>query len=557
MASIQRFTSGGNTYWRIVESYRRADGKPAIRMLMYLGKPEALLERLQQLDRGLHLRSVSSGAVDALYRLGTELGISNIINATIKEKGNKPQVRDRLSVGESLLFASIARLCHPSSKRAIAEWAQTTTLPIRFGVEAAALTSQHFWDQMHAMPVSAVALAEEQIVKKVLQVENLSAAGLLAYDTTNFFTFVDSTNQRTTLAQRGHNKNGRHDLRQLGLALVVSEQGQIPLAHTLYQGARADVRTFQDILAPLRRRLDKLVAQSAQMTLVFDQGAESAANLDRVREEGTHYVTALKPSHHRKWLAEVSSQLAPVALSTGEKVKALITRRPVHGVDQTVVALWSENLYEGQCRGLKQDLARALRELAKMSPHPRGGIAGARDRVKRICNRQYLRQVLHCDITEDNGKVTVKPHIDQAKIEQLQQKYFGLRVLATSREDWSPAQIIEAYRGQARVERAFRDLKDPWVGALRPQFHWTDQKLTIHTFMAVLGLTLGRLLLLRAEKAGFRGSVRTLIQRLETLRTATILQQPEATGKPRVREQLEDCSPELRQLGLALGAIAP
>jgi hypothetical protein len=66
MASIQRFTSGGNTYWRIVESYRRADGKPAIRMLMYLGKPEALLERLQQLDRGLHLRSVSSGAVDAL-----------------------------------------------------------------------------------------------------------------------------------------------------------------------------------------------------------------------------------------------------------------------------------------------------------------------------------------------------------------------------------------------------------------------------------------------------------------------------------------------------------
>lgn len=40
-----------------------------------------------------------------------------------------------------------------------------------------------------------------------------------AYDTTKFLTHVTTTNERNTLAQRGHNKQGRDNLRQLGLAL--------------------------------------------------------------------------------------------------------------------------------------------------------------------------------------------------------------------------------------------------------------------------------------------------------------------------------------------------
>ena len=40
MSSLQRFTSNGHSYWRIVESYRRRDGKPAIRTLLHLGKAD-------------------------------------------------------------------------------------------------------------------------------------------------------------------------------------------------------------------------------------------------------------------------------------------------------------------------------------------------------------------------------------------------------------------------------------------------------------------------------------------------------------------------------------
>ena len=555
MASLQRFSSNGHTYWRIVESYRRKDGRPTVRTLLYLGKVDDILAKLRSAEQGLRVKSVSSGAVDALFRLAKELDVPGIINRSIREKGATVRVRDGLTVGESLTLAGIARLCHPSSKRAIADWAEQTSLPVRFGVSAASLTSQHFWDQMDAMPVAAAELAEEGVVHKVMQTEQLSP-GLLAYDTTNFFTYIDTANGRATLPQRGHSKSGRHDLRQLGLALVVSEDGQIPLGHALYEGSRPDVRTFQEVLAPLRRRLRNLVADASQLTLIFDQGAESAANLAQVRE-GDHYVTALKPSHHRAWLAEVASKLEPLKLSTREVVRAYQARRLVHGVDQTVVVLWSEKLRDGQIRGLQRDLDHALRRLARISRHPRGGVAGAKEQIKRICRRQYLTKVLRCEVTQRGSEVTITPHVDRAQIKQLHDGYFGLRVLASSHEDWSASQVIEAYRGQARVERAFRDLKDPWIGAFRPQFHWTDQKLVIHAFTAVLGLMLGRVLLRRAQQAGYRGSVRRLLQQLSTLRTCTLLQTSQSGGRPRVRMQLEDADPETAKVATALGLTAP
>jgi hypothetical protein len=46
MPSLQRYSSHGRTYWRIVESFRRSDGKPTVRVLMHLGKAEQLLARV-------------------------------------------------------------------------------------------------------------------------------------------------------------------------------------------------------------------------------------------------------------------------------------------------------------------------------------------------------------------------------------------------------------------------------------------------------------------------------------------------------------------------------
>lgn len=554
MPSLQRYSSHGQTYWRIVESFRRPDGKPTVRVLMHLGKAEELLSRLQQSRAALRLRSVSAGAVDAAFALANELGCTEAINDAITAAGGEVRHRDGLSVGQSLVAAAIARLVRPSSKRAIAQWAAQTSLPDRLRVPGHALTSQHFWDQMDGLPLTAVEPIEQRLVAAVIAAEQIPLR-VIAYDTTNFFTHLDTTNIRSQLAQRGHSKQRRHDLRQLGLALMVSEEGQIPLGHALYEGSRVDVKSFAALLEPLRRRLASLTSQPQQLTLVFDQGAESQSNLEQARGLDLAYVTALKPSHHRDWLAEDSPRLESIPLASGEQVRACRSRRLVHGVEHTVVTVFSATLYEGQRRGLDQHLSSALRQLARISPHPREGIAGARQQVDRIVGRQYLRQVLRCEVRQEGKAVVLHPWIDQAARQKLEQTYFGLRVLATTRAEWTTAQIVEAYRGQSRVEHAFRDLKDPWVCAFRPQYHWTDQKLIVHAFLAVLSLLLGRVLLRRARRAGYGGSLRGLVQQLGRIRLATVAEQQTGRGRPQVYQQIEDCDPELRRLGKALGAL--
>jgi hypothetical protein len=131
MASLQRFQVRGHSYWRIVESLR-INGKPSIRVVAYLGKADTLLARLRTLE-AFEIRSLSHGAVSALAALAQELDIAGTIDRHLAASGRRSRKRrgkklpplrnDGLSVGQSLLLASLGRACHATSKRAFASWA--------------------------------------------------------------------------------------------------------------------------------------------------------------------------------------------------------------------------------------------------------------------------------------------------------------------------------------------------------------------------------------------------------------------------------------------------
>src|SRR6202790_4636045 len=184
MASLQAYASAGIRYYRIVESFRK-NGKPAIRVLAHLGRVDDILQcHLENKQAAVKISSVSAGAVTALLHLAQEFDIAGRIDRAIAV-GGEVQVRDGLTVGQSLLVAMIARVCAPRSKRAFGDWAKTTYLPELIHFSASDLTSQHFWDQMHALPVEQVAGIEQQLVREVVSVEHIHLQAL-AYDTTNF-----------------------------------------------------------------------------------------------------------------------------------------------------------------------------------------------------------------------------------------------------------------------------------------------------------------------------------------------------------------------------------
>jgi len=550
MASLQPYQSHGIRYYRIVESFRK-NGKPSIRVLAHLGRVDDILQiHQQQKQVPVKISSVSVGAVTALHRLAQEFDLAGRINRAIAPDGDV-QVRDALTVGESLVAAMIARACAPRSKRAFADWAKTTYLPELMNFAAADLTSQHFWDQMNAVPVEQLAVIEQGLVREVIRVEQLHLKAL-AYDTTNFYTHIASTNLRPKLPQRGHNKQGRHDLRQMGLALVVDQDSQVPLAHVLYEGARSDMRTFAEFLRPVRKRLRELTGQPEQLTIVFDAGASSRQNLESM----DHYVTAVRPSNHRALLAEAAGKLASVQLSNGATVRAWRTKRVIAGKQCEVVVVFSPQLHEGQLRGLHQSMARRYREMEEMGLCPRMSAEAAKRKLGKIRSRQYLRSLLCYNVDQDEqGAVRVSVWSDWQEYQRLVTRYFGLRVLITDQAEWSTAEIIEAYRGQSKAESAFRDLKDPRMLSTRPQFHWTDQKLHVHAFLCVTAYLLVTLLHRRAtQKAAFEGSSRKLLEELAQVRCCRLIDMTGRKGRPRVRWQIEEIDATRKALVEVLGA---
>ena len=557
MASLQAYQSHGRRYYRIVESFRQ-NGKPRLRVLMHLGRAEDVLRLVEGPRSPLQVASLSAGAVTALYQLARELDVAGHIDRALEQDGRRVQKRDGLTVGETLLAGIIGRACAPRSKRAFAGWAEQTYLPALMGFAARDLTSEHFWEQMEALPEKLLATIEQALVRQVVETEQLPVQGL-AYDTTNFYTHIASTNQKPQLPQRGHNKQRRHDLRQLGLALVVDQATQLPLAHPLYAGARSDMQTFAAFLQPLRERLQELAGTAEQLTLVFDAGASSQKNLQSREPGHDYYVTSVRPSSHRALLAEGAERLAEVSLSRGNTVRAWRTRRRIAGKERDVVVVFSPQLYEGQLRGLHQHALRASAELQEMGLHPRGTPEALQRKIAKICGRQYLRSLVRWEVAAgEPGRVRVRLWSDLEEYRRFRTRYFGLRVLVSNRSEWSTAQIVDAYRGQAKAESALRDLKDPGMLATRPQFHWTDQKLHVHAFMCVTGYLLVRLLWWRAwRKMGFAGSPRTLLAELSRIRCCRLIEKTGRSGRPRIQWQWEEMNETLRDLGEALHALPP
>lgn len=562
MASLQRFRVKGHSYWRIVES-RRVNGKPGIRVVAYLGKADDLLARLRATE-SFSIRSLSHGAVAALFSLAQELDVAGTIDRHLEISGRRsrrrrprgtrlsPRRNDGLSVGQSLLLASLGRACHATSKRGFAPWARNTTLGELFAVDVERLTSQHFWDQMEQLPVSTIAPIEREIVGRVVERLGVPLETLL-YDATNFFTFIASTNKHTELPARGHSKQKRHDLRQVGVALLCTRQEGIPLWHEVYGGQVPDAKSFAEALTAFRRRLVEMGQALKSLTLVYDKGNVSRVNQSLVDNSKLHYVASLSAASQRSLVAEANPKMQPVTLDQGEEVLAYRTRRTIWGAERTAVVLLSERLRDGQRRGILQHVASAQRWLSRLDETLKRG-KQRRDRIRiqhdidaRLRGRQHLRRVLKVDLSRDSkGRLALSYTFDEAALAALDHDSLGRIVLITDRDDWDTADIIRAYRGQADVEAVFAHLKDPVHIALRPQFHWTDQKLHVHVLTCILGYLLARLLHLRARKTiGYPHGMERLLEDLEAIRRSTVVHSSGRKGRPRVTTQLEQHDPEL------------
>ncbi len=560
MATLQKRKSRGKTYWSIVES-RRVNGKPRPVILAYLGRAEDLLKRLTE---GIpqRVRSYSHGAVAMLLHMAEELQVVETINRHLPE--HCKQLRDGFTVGGSLLLAAIGRACKPTSKE---NWyqgfARHTSLIYLLRMSLSKLDSQHFWDQMDSVPASAIPLIEEDLVRTMIEKEDVTLDTLLC-DMSNFFTFIASANERCSLAQRGKNKQKRMDLRQLGLLLLVTRQDHLPLFHKIYQGNLQDRTVFKKYFQDMVNRFKLISGSLEDITIIFDQGNNSKETLKEV-DSTLYFVGALSPSHHKTLIEKANKVMSQISIGSKD-LHCYRTRTPIWNLDLTTVVYISDKLRKGQIRGIEQNIAKLVTKLGELKEKIRIPTKRGRKRekgtlekkVKSLITSYGLKDLIYWKlnpISKDAFKLEF--WIDENQLNDLKENWLGRRILITNRHNWSTEQIILAYWGQARVEYAFKNMKNPFHLALRPQYHWTDHKIKVHAFICFTAFLLSMVIYKQAkEKANFRGSPHSLFEKLSAIRLATFIESPPQKTKGRykavhrIEEMDEDIYPLAHGLGL-------
>lgn len=561
MATLQKRRSRGHVYWSIVES-RRINGKPRPVILAYLGRAEDLLKRLTE---GIpqKVKSYSHGAVAALLDLAEELEVVDLINRHLPDASK--ELRDGFTVGGSLLLSAVGRACHPTSKMNWYEgFAKHTSLSQVLKMSLVKLDSQHFWDQMEAVPISVLPRIEEDLVSKVIEIEKVQLDTLFC-DMSNFFTYIASTNKHCRLPQRGKNKQKRIDLRQLGLLLLVTRRDHLPLLHKVYQGNLQDRTIFKQYFQQMVQRFKALSGSLEQITLVFDQGNNARATLRDVDGQ-IHFVGAISPCHHKEIIEKANSAMSPVSIS-GKEIDCYRTRTQIWDLDLTVVVYISEKLLEGQVRGIQQNIKKlfsaldSLKEKIRLPVRqgPRRTQQTLEERIRALIASHDLEDLIWWNLQElPEHTFDLAFGIDENRFKALQENWLGRRILITNRHDWSEEEIILAYWGQAQVEYAFKTMKNPFHLALRPQYHWTDQKIEVHGFICLLAFLLSMVLYKRAkERSGFTGCPHTLFEKLSTIRLATFVETPSQKTKGRYKtvHRIEEMEEEIHALARGLDLV--
>ena len=571
MASLIKKTIRGRAYYYAREC-RRVDGKPTIVWQKYLGRADDIIAALVS-SRALDIPTPARpreavitefGAVAALYDLAQRLQLTQHIDRHVPKAGTGP------SVGTYLLLAAINRCVAPCSKARMARWFEGTALRRLTDVRPQQLTSQRFWDHMARVSPQAIESIERDRTDHLVRHFDLDVRHVL-FDATNFFTFIDSFNDRCTLARRGKSKEGRAALRIVGLALLVTADFHIPLFHRTYPGNQPDGPTFAGLTAELIDRHRRIAGQVESVTLIFDKGNCSADNLRALEESPYHFISSLVPTHHPDLLAVPSRRFRSLAADGLPRVRAYRTTKEVFGVERTVVVTYNEALFVAQSRTLLREIAKRQHQLselqARLVRHRKGEIrggkrptmAGVRKAIDGSLKARHMKELFAIDLSEHEGVPVLTYEFRTAAWRELQRTLLGKTILFTDQSDWSDAEIVRGYRGQHQVESAFRCLKNPHHVSLRPQRHWTDQKIRVHVFYCVMALLLCSLLRRELHRRGIDRSIPALLEDLGQIREVGLLTAGEGEGEsPRLEMTVSRLTEGQRRLydALELGRYA-
>ena len=177
--------------------------------------------------------------------------------------------------------------------------------------------------------------------------------------------------------------------------------------------------------------------------------------------------------------------------------------------------------------------------------------------------------------TKQKRKPRLHYEVDHGALTRLTNERLGRTLLVTNHLQWTAGQVIEAYRGLAKVEGAFKNMfsrrslhrrqgfggQAGYYGEVckniaflrwQPAYHWTDQKIRVHGFYCVLALLLCTLARKQAFEAGIELSLPAMLKELSAIREVAVIYPKGTLAHPKNHIAITRMSARQRKLAEAL-----
>ena len=314
--------------------------------------------------------------------------------------------------------------------------------------------------------------ARQAAIESALARRHLRDGALVLYDVSSSWL----EGRCCELARFGYSRDGKKGKLQIVYGLLCAADG-CPVAVEVFAGNTADPTTLSAQIAKLKERFGL-----SRVVLVGDRGMITSARIrDELKPAGLDWITALRAPQIRALLDAGAFQLSLF----DERDLAEITAPEFPG--ERLVVCKNPLLAEERARK-REDLLRATEAaLTKLADQIACGTGRTgRDKigraVGRIENRYKLAKLFDIAVAEDGFTFARNPAriADEARLD-------GFYVIRTSVEDKVLAadNVVGAYKGLARVERAFRSLKTVDLH-IRPIHHWLAPRVRAHVFLCLL-----------------------------------------------------------------------
>jgi transposase len=499
-----------------VREIKRVDGKPKVVSQVYIGSPE----KVAALARGeasgeVRLKVEEFGGLWVADQVDRQIGLSDIVDRVVPRADRETGP----SVGEYFLYCVMNRMVDPASKNALCRWYERTAVQQIRPVDIKELTSMRYWEKWDRVSEADLERIAQEFFSRVWGRESPKPDCLL-FDTTNYYTFMASGTP-SELARRGKNKDGRHNLRQVGLGLLVARDSRLPLYYCAYAGNLHDSRLFATVMDEMFGVVCGLSATKERLTVVIDKGMNAPGNYAWIDEHSrVHFVTtystyfaediAVTPLERFEPADTEKNRRLSEAGHPTERILAYRTTGEYWGKERAVVVTYNPATARKQAYTLDSKLAELRAELLDMrarvrenAPHWRDP-EKIRERYLRHCERLHVSSDLFDLEFDSSGPNLSMSFRKNSYALEKKRARFGKNIIVTDNTDWTTAEIVEASLDRWQVEDAFRMSKDEGLVGAQPFRHWTDSKIRCHLFTCVVAMTYLRMIELRLASAGIK-----------------------------------------------------